>query len=99
MRSGSGRWRVLPLLGDGDAVGVEAEGLWEPEGEEVVLDHWLVTKVVGAVEPQVLEVGEGGEGGGDDARERVVAEKEVFEISESSNRWGYGATQLFTVEL
>ena len=69
----------LPLLGDGDAVVEEAERLMALEGGEVDLDHWMVSKVVGwgvgevgLVEPQVLEVGEVGEGGGDNAGDRVA---------------------------
>ena len=69
----------LALLGDGDAVFEKAEGLRAPEGEEVVLDGWfLVDDCVrtvserGLVERQDLKVGEGGEGGGDDAGERVA---------------------------
>ena len=96
---------VLPLLGDGDAVVEEAEGLRAPEGGEVVLDHWLVTKVdgwsVGEVDPvelQLREVGEVGEGGGGDGGERVVAEIEYCEICESLSCWGYGATQLVVAE-
>ena len=76
---GRGSERVLPLLGDGDAVFEKAEGLRAPEGEEVVLDGWfLVDDCVrtvserGLVERQDLKVGEGGEGGGDDAGERVA---------------------------
>ena len=48
---------------------------------------------------QVLEVGEVGEGGGDDAGERVVVEIEYCEICESSKSWGYRATQLASVQV
>ena len=95
-----GGCRVLPLLGDGDAVFEIAEGLRAPEGEEIVLDHWLVADdwvgtagERGVVEQQVLEVGEVGKGGGDDAGERVVAEIECCEICElqSLGVWSHSA--------
>ena len=37
----------LTLLGDGDAVGEEAEGLRAPLGGKIVLDHWLVAERLG----------------------------------------------------
>ena len=37
--------------------------------------------------------------GGDDAGERIAVQKESCEICESSNRLGYGATQLLAVEV
>ena len=37
-----GGFRILPLLGDSDAVGEKVEGLRASEGGEVVLDGWLV---------------------------------------------------------
>ena len=96
---------ILPLLGDGDAVDEEAERLRAPEGEKVVLNGWFFGEdcvgtvgELGPVEQQALEVNEVGKGGGDDARERVIAEIESCEIRESSNRWRHGATQLVVVK-
>ena len=63
--SGSCGWHVLPLLGDGDAIGKKAEGLRAPEGEKAVLDGWFLVDgcartfdECGVVERLVLEVGE-----------------------------------------
>ena len=98
---GRGGYRVLPLLGDGDAVGEEAEGLRAPEGGEVVLD------VSSTVEVGGWSIGEPSSVSSKNPRlvrlervEKTMPERglllswEFFEVCESSNRWGYGATQL-----
>ena len=47
MGGGSGGWRVLPLLGDADAVFEEEEGLRALEGGEVVLYIVRIVEVGG----------------------------------------------------